>query len=189
MSVLIAKRYAKALFELAVGAEQFVHVHLSLHDFVRLMRRHDQFRKMFFSYQVEAKDKISILNLLLKEETNELFFNFLKLLVLKKRTPELFQILDEFERLYAKKQNRLVVHVESAVDLDETTLTRLEKLFADVLKANIHVSAKTNADILGGIIVEYDGTVIDASLRRKLKELRKSLETGNVLENKPVYLF
>ncbi|MBN1482717.1 ATP synthase F1 subunit delta [candidate division KSB1 bacterium] len=182
MSVLIAKRYAKALFELAVEAEQFVHVHLSLHDFVRLMRRHDQFRSMFFSYQVEAKDKIHILNKLLKEETNELFFNFLKLLVLKKRTPELFQILDEFERLYDKKQNRLVVYVETAVDLDEETQTRLERLIADRLKKNVHVVVKKNADILGGMIVQMDGTFIDASLRRKVKELRQSLETGSALE-------
>ena len=181
MSALIAKRYAKALFELAVEADEFVDVHLSLHDFVALMRTRDDFRATFFSYEVEAKTKLSILNKLLKKDTNELFFNFLNVLVLKKRTPVLFEILDEFERLYDKKQNRLVVNVQSAVDLNETTQTTLETLTAEMLNANVHVNIKTNADILGGLIVEMDGAIIDTSLRRKFKELKKSLKTNAAL--------
>ena len=76
------------------------------------------------------------------------------------------------------KQNRLVVNVESAVDLDKKTVDELENMTADMLKKNVHVNVKKNTDILGGLIVEMDGTIIDASLRRKLKELRKSLETA-----------
>jgi len=178
LSAQIAKRYAKALFELAVERDEFVHVHLSLHDFVTFMKRHDDFRAVFFSQEIETKVKIDLLDELLKKDTNRLFFNFLNILVLKKRTPELFQVLDEFERLYDKKQNRLVVNVETAVKLDEKTLSELETWTANKLKKNVHVEVKLNPDILGGLIVEMDGTVIDASLRRKLKELKKSLEIG-----------
>lgn len=179
MSAQIAKRYAKALFELAVEEDEFVQVHLSLHDFVTFMKRQDKFRALFFSQEIETKAKIGMLNELLKKDTNRLFFNFLNVLVVKKRTPELFQILDEFERLYDKKQNRLVVNVETAVELDEETLLELETWTANKLKANVHVEVKLNPGIIAGLIVEMDGTIIDASLRRKFKELKKSLNTGN----------
>ena len=178
MSALIATRYAKALFELAVEENQFVQVHLSLHDFVSLMHRHDDVRTLFFSHATETRTKIQMLNDLLKKDANRLFFNFLKVLVLKKRTPELFQILDEFESLYDKKQNRLVVNVETAVELDEETQYKLETLTATRLNKNVHVEVKLNPDILGGLIIEMDGTIIDASLRRKFRELKKSLESA-----------
>ena len=72
----------------------------------------------------------------------------------------------------------MVVNVETAVDLEDEMLSGLETLTTDMLNANVHVNVKKNPDILGGLIVEMDGTIIDASLRRKLKELRKSLEAG-----------
>ncbi len=178
MSSQVAKRYAKALYELAVEANQYVHVHLSLHDFVELMEKNDQIRTVFFSHNVETKIKLLILDELVRKDTNQIFFRFLKVLVMKKRTPEMAQILKEYERLYDIKQNRLVVNVESAVDLDQKTVDELENMTADMLKKNVHVSVKKNPDILGGLIVEMDGTIIDASLRRKLKELRKSLDAA-----------
>jgi F-type H+-transporting ATPase subunit delta len=176
LSSQVAKRYAKALYELAVEADQYVHVHLSLHDFVELMEKNDDIRTVFLSHEVETKVKLLILDELVPKDTNQIFFNFLKVLVMKKRTPEMAQILREYERLYDIKQNRLVVNVESAVDLDQKTVDELENMTADMLKKNVHVKAKKNPDILGGLIVEMDGTIIDASLRRKLRELRKLLE-------------
>lgn len=178
MSSQVAKRYAKALYELAVEADQYVHVHLSLHDFVELMQKNDSIRTVFLSHEVETKVKLLILDELVHKDTNQIFFNFLKVLVMKKRTPEMAQILKEYERLYDIKQNRLVVNVESAIDLDEDTVDRLEKMTAEMLKKNVHVNAKKNTDILGGLIVEMDGIIIDASLRRKFKELKKSMESS-----------
>ncbi len=178
MSSQVAKRYAKALYELAVEADEYVQVHLSLHDFVELMEKNDDIRTVFFSQRVETKTKLLIIDEVLKKNTNPIFFNFLKVLVIKKRTPALAQILKEYERLYDIKQNRLVVNVETAVDLADETVDELEKMTADMLKKNVHVEVKKNPDILGGLIVEMDGTIIDASLRRKLKELRKSLDAA-----------
>ena len=181
MSAQVAKRYAKALFELSVERDQFVHVHLAFHDFNSLMRRHEDFRTVFFSHQVEAKVKMDFLQELLGEETNELFFNFLQVLALKQRLDLVFDIMKEFEAQYAKKQNRLVVNVQSAVDLDESTKSELETFFADALQANVHVNFVTNMKILGGLIVDMEGTIIDASLQRKFKELKKSLDAASVL--------
>ena len=181
MSAPVAKRYGKALFELSVERDQFVHVHLAFHDFNSLMRRHDDFRTLFFSHQVEAKVKMDFLQQLLGEDTNQLFLNFLKVLAVKKRLDLVFDIMKEFEAQYAKKQNRLVVNVQSAVDLDEATRTELETFFADSLKANVHVNFIKNPDILAGLIVDMEGTIIDASLRRKFKELKKSLDAASVL--------
>jgi ATP synthase F1 delta subunit len=118
---------------------------------------------------------------LLEEETNQLFFNFLRVLALKKRLDLVFEIMDAFEAQYAKKQNRLVVNVQSAVALDESTKTELETFFTDSLKANVHVNFITKTDILGGLVVDMEGTIIDASLRRKFRELKKSLNAASVL--------
>jgi len=176
LSSQVAKRYAKALYELAIEADQYVHVHLSLHDFVEVMQKNDNIRTAFFSPNVETSVKLLILDELLQKDTNQIFFNFLKVLVMKKRTPEMAQILKEYERLYDIKQNRLVVNVETAVDLDKSIVDELENMTADMLKKNVHVNVKKNPDIFGGLIVEMDGTIIDASLRRKLRELRKVLD-------------
>ena len=63
--------------------------------------------------------------------------------------------------------------VTSAVELTEDEKNRLCKRLCEKLKAEVKIEYFIDEGLLGGLIVEVDGTVIDGSLRHRLREVKE----------------
>ena len=67
--------------------------------------------------------------------------------------------------------------VVTAKPLGSEQKTRAQKAVSRLSGSDILLSEKMNPAILGGLIFRFGDTVVDASLVRKIKELRKQLAT------------
>ena len=102
--------------------------------------------------------------------------NFLFLLVENNRVSILNDVLLCFKQDIDKVQNVLRADIFSAVELNsderEALISKLK------IKAKMEVLADFRVDetLLGGIVIKINDTVIDLSLKKRLKNLKEVIE-------------
>ncbi|MGA9874640.1 MAG: ATP synthase F1 subunit delta, partial [Solirubrobacteraceae bacterium] len=94
------------------------------------------------------------------------------------RMPVIFRIRDEYERLWDEENKTLPVEITSAIALDEQTTESLGKTIGERAGRKVTLSARVDPDILGGIIVRVGNSILDASIRNRLEQLRRHVAQG-----------
>jgi len=107
--------------------------------------------------------------------TDAIFDNFLELLIEKHRMPAVFRVRRELDRLWQRENKLLPVEVTSAIELDTGTVKQIGDRIGEQTGQKIELSAKVEPDILGGIVVRVGNSIIDASIRARLEQLRKQV--------------
>lgn len=75
----------------------------------------------------------------------------------------------------AARRDRLVANVVAAVPLDDAQIGRLGRILERTYGRQVHVNVGVDPAILGGIRVEVDGEVVDATVLTRLEDARKRL--------------
>jgi F-type H+-transporting ATPase subunit delta len=168
-----AKRYAKALFELAQEKNLVEEVHRDFKNFLKLVEQSSDLRA-FLSLPLDREREKLVVDLL-KARFTELFFNFV-LLVLKNKRFHLFeQILNDFERQLDLLKNRMSAVAITAIPLPKEKLAELSREIAGYLKAEVRLENEVDPAIIGGIILRLDDKIFDASLAEQFKKLKYQL--------------
>jgi F-type H+-transporting ATPase subunit delta len=170
----VARVYAEALFDVARGKGSLDQVGEQLGQFADAVEADRDLQVFFFSPHFSSAEKVEGLKRAVSGADPELR-NFLELLIEKKRTPEVFRVRREFERLWKLENKRIDVTVTSAVELDPAVI---EKVGAEVEKQTgrkVELASRVDGEILGGIVLQVGNMVLDASIRNRLEKLRKSV--------------
>jgi F0F1-type ATP synthase delta subunit len=61
------------------------------------------------------------------------------------------------------------------VELDQATVSQIGDRIAQQTGQKIDLSASVEPDIIGGIIVRVGNSILDASIRNRLEQLRKQV--------------
>lgn len=100
--------------------------------------------------------------------------NFVNIL---KKNNDLFlsnKIIDYYYKYQREQRNISKVEITSNEKLDSETINSIIKKFNN----QIALEEKIDKSLLGGIIIKIDNnTLIDGSIKRKLENLRKKLQT------------
>ncbi len=99
---------------------------------------------------------------------------FLKILEKNNDLGNIGKIIKEFEKYEKKQKGVQDVEIISAAPLAND----LRKQVLDAVGDKNDIKEIVNPDLLGGVIVTVGDTMIDGSLRKKLKELSKALIYG-----------
>jgi len=174
----LARRYARALFELARDADQTGPVLDELRSFAALLQKEGRIRAYLLSPEVEKKNKQEMVESLLRGQSSPMIRQFIKLLLEKGRQNHLGQIVEAYSKLHDKSIGRVRARVFSAVPLQEVQMEQIRQQVGRYLKSEVLLENKVDAAILGGVIIEFSGVVIDGSLRHQLNQLRQELRQG-----------
>ena len=165
-------RYARALFELAEKGNQLDRIDDQLLDVHGLVKKYPEISSLISNSTIPLAEKEDFLEKIIPSDTLLLLMHFLKVLVKKKRFGELSFIQKTFHRLYEKKRRIEEVTVVSAVPLSDSNAAKLEKILETKFKSEIRLAAKTDPDMIGGLILRFGGNEINASFRSRLEALR-----------------
>jgi F-type H+-transporting ATPase subunit delta len=91
------------------------------------------------------------------------------------RMPVLFRIRAHYERLWDEANKVLPVSVTSAVPLDESVIKEIGDRIGEQTGQTVQLTAAADSEILGGIVVRVGNSILDASLRTRLNQLRNQL--------------
>ena len=177
----LAKRYAKALFELANERGSLEAILEEVRSFSDIIESNKRLRAYLYSPEIEKKQKLQIVESLFKDKVSGLFYNFLLLLIRKGRQGYYPEIVFEFDTLYDKKNNRIRATIISAVQMDEEQFEEIQRVLKKSLDAEIFLTTEVDKEILGGLIIKVDGKVMNNSLAHQLNILKRDLKTSDGL--------
>jgi len=173
----LAEVYARALFEVAREHGKLDELREQLGQFADALDEHRELAVFFFSPYFSTKEKQDGLARLL-DGPDEEFVNFLSLLIENHRMPVIFRIRQRFEQLWEEENKTLPVEITSAIELDQATTDSLGESIGQRAGRKVVLATRVDPDILGGIVVRIGNSILDASIRTRLEQLRRHVAQG-----------
>jgi F-type H+-transporting ATPase subunit delta len=170
----IATVYARSLFEVAVDQDKLDLVREELGAFADALAETRELQVFFFSPYFSTQEKKDGLERAVTG-ADEAIMNFLELLIEKHRMPAIFRIRARYDALWEEANRLLPVQITSAVELDEGTIKELGDRISEQTGRKVELSSSIQPDILGGIVVRVGNSVLDASIRNRLDQLRRAV--------------
>jgi F-type H+-transporting ATPase subunit delta len=170
----IAAVYARSLFEVASDQDKLDAVREQLGEFAGALEQTRELQVFFFSPYFSTAEKEDGLDRAVSG-AEPAFINFLKLLIENHRMPVIFRVRREYERLWEEENQLLPVRVTSAVELDAKTVSQIGDKIAEQTGRKVDLSSEVDPDILGGIVVRVGNSILDASIRNRLEQLRRQV--------------
>ena len=170
----IAQVYSRSLFEVASEQDKVDELKEELDTFADALAQSRELSVFFFSPYFSTEEKKDGLRRVVVDADPALV-NFLELLIDNHRLPLIHRIRRQFDTLWDRAHRRLPVEVTSAVELDRTVIEALERRIGDQTGQNVQLESKVDPDILGGIVLRVGNSILDASVRHRLEQLRKEV--------------
>jgi F-type H+-transporting ATPase subunit delta len=170
----IADVYSRSLFEVAQEKGSLDRVHDELGQFADAMNESQDLRVFFFSPYFSSQEKKEGISRMV-QEADENFVRFLEMLAERHRMPVIFRIRRAFDELWREENKLLSVTVTSAVDLEAELVEGIGERIEEQTGRRVELSSKVDPDVLGGIVLQVGNMVLDASVRNRLEQLRKSV--------------
>jgi F-type H+-transporting ATPase subunit delta len=173
----LAEVYARSLFEVAREQGKLDVLREQLAQFADALDANRQLAMFFFSPYFSSEEKQQALERAI-EGADPTLLNFLKVLIENHRMPVIFRIRQEYQRLWDEENRTLPVEVTSAIALDQTTTESLARTIGERTGRKVMLKARVDPDILGGIVVRVGNSILDASIRNRLEQLRRHVAQG-----------
>jgi len=170
----IGQVYARALFEVAQEQDKLDEIREQLGQVADAVAESRELQTFLFSPYFSSEEKKEGIGRLL-DGADEVLENFLGVLVENHRTPALFRIRREFDQLWERENKRLPVTITSAVELDEATVKSIGDAIGEQTGQTVELTTRVDPDVLGGLVVRVGNSILDASIRNRLENLRRSV--------------
>lgn len=179
----LAARYAKSLIDLATERGQLEEVYADMQYLQAVCKSSRDFVNLLRSPVVKADKKENILNAITKGKISALSTAFNKLLLNKGRESDLPEIVSAFVEQYNTIKGIHKVKLTTAVPVGEDIKDDIvNKVKSATGLDNIQLETKTDDSLIGGFVLEFNNNLVDASVLRDLKDIKKQF-IGNVYEH------
>jgi F-type H+-transporting ATPase subunit delta len=169
-----AKRYAKAVFELAQQDGRVEEWQQRLRTLAELFEL-DEVEPILRNPAIPSLRRVELVDVLDQGRLGIEARNLGKLLV-ESGHPELIRdVLAEFDELADEAAGRLRATVTTAVELGDDDRRRLNEDLSGRMGREVRSQWKVDPSILGGVIIQLGDRLVDASLRGRLDQLRRRL--------------
>lgn len=175
----VAYPYASALFQTAKDKDELEVVIADVRLLLSAVTESDSLVQYLQSPIVKAADKKTKLTALFRDQVSNLAFNFLLLLIEKRREGILPETMAAFVELYNKHSGIQPVRVVSAVELNSVQKEQLLEKVRHYTGGKVDASYETDASLIGGFVVHIGDKMLDASIRHQLDLLRDQFKNGS----------
>lgn len=169
------KVYSNAIFQLGIEEHQLDAIHQDLKSCADIFNDEPEFLTILSSPIVSNKEKISLLQTAFEGNCNNLVYNFMCLLVEKHRINIISEIQKDFTTQYNKYNNIVQAEVITCIPLSEELRNKIVEKLCKITNKKVSIVETVDKSILGGVVVKYDNTIIDDSVKTKFAELSKQL--------------
>ncbi len=174
----VAGRYAFALHELASEQNATEEVSQALAAFQRMLGESVDLRRLVESPVFSAAEQIKALDAVLSAaQIGGISANFIRLVATKRRLFALPGIIASFQRLEEKAKGVVRAEATVAEPLSLYQEAALQHALAAATGGKtVNLDVKTDASIIGGIIVKLGSRMVDASVKTNLNSIRTRMK-------------
>ncbi len=179
-SEIIAKRWAKALMDLAeedsgISKEEILS---NLKEINENISASKELAEMLVNPVVSHEEKQVVLTKIFQTRVMPIVFNFLTVLNAKGRLGYLEAITKEFQKELEGLKNILRVSITSAIELSDEKKDYIRNRLAEKLHKDILPSWYIDSDIIGGLVFNINETIVDNSIKHRLENIGKHIIKG-----------
>ena len=169
-----AKRYAQAVFDLALQRDQLDRMAEDLRNMNQALQNQD-LRNFLEHAKIPFPRKVRVVGEAL-QEVDPLVRNLLSLLVSRGLVSLSQDVEKGYQQLLDEYRGREQVDVLSAVPLEEPQRDRIAQFLTGLMNKEVVLESQVDPTILGGLVIRVRHKLIDGSTRTRLEELGKRLQ-------------
>lgn len=176
-SDVIARRYAKALYELGQEEGKEKLFLEELQSMIQLMTGSEELKATLESplYDIVLKKRI-LKEVAAKVSLSAYSLNFLNILLDKDRFFVLAEIKDAYKQILDEISGRIRARVVCAAALDDAQQQKVAQTLSKVFKKEVDMDVSIEPSLIGGMIAEVEGMIYDGSVRTQISKLKQSLK-------------
>jgi F-type H+-transporting ATPase subunit delta len=171
----LIRGYAQAIFAIAEAEGRLEAVSDELFHFAKTLERSHELRSTLTDIAIPAERKAAVIDELLADRTSESTQHIVDFVVAQGRARELSSIVEELAGLASARRSEVLGEVRSAIPLDEDTRRRLNDALSKATGKKVDVKVIVDPSVVGGIYAKVGDQVIDATVRKRLADLKESI--------------
>ena len=173
----IGKEYGTALFALSCETQSQESYASSLRSVCEVFEQNPEYAEFLSSPSVLLSERLASVDACFGDTEPEHVVSLLKLLCEKRRIFCLGEAVREFMALLDAAGRVSSAKVTSAVPLTDTEKQKLIQKLESLCGGRVNAEYFVDAAVLGGLVVEIDGKVMDGTLRQRLRNVKEVINT------------
>jgi F-type H+-transporting ATPase subunit delta len=174
----ISVRYSRAIFQSALEKKNLDKVYQDM-IFISEICKSPETKEFLKSPIISPTKKEAIFHSMLEGNVEDITLALLDLIV--KNGRESFIPLIALNFIHETKKYKGITEsvLTTAVKVDDSVRAQVTKLISDIFKTKVELKENLDPGIIGGFILQIDDKYIDASIKNKLRKIKKEL-IGNI---------
>lgn len=177
-NILLARRYAKSLFELSIENGELEEVNNDMTLVARVMSENKELRNLIGNYIISRSKKENIIKRIFETHIQPNTLAFLLFLINKKRENHIYNITLAFLKMYLDYKNIAIATITTVVAIDEETRTKIIDRLSEETKKTIQIVNKIDPNIIGGFVMTLDDYQYDASIKKMISRLQTEFKVN-----------
>jgi F-type H+-transporting ATPase subunit delta len=177
----ISVRYSRALFESALEKKIIDKVNQDM-IFISEICKSPQTKEFLLSPIIVPSKKTAIFHKMLQGNVEKITLSMIDLMVKNGRESYLPAVARVFFYETLKYKGITESILTTAVKVDAKVKKQMTELISKVYSTKVELEEKIDPEIIGGFILRIDDNYIDASIRNKLRKIKKEL-LGSVFKS------
>ena len=176
--LLVAERYARALYEIARAIHRDDQIGTELDHLSKALRSDPGLERFFDNPYLNTGEKRKFLQKLYQERREEFYetlLDFFTVLFEKNRFMLIHEISKNFKRISDEAKGQGVAEIRSAVPLRAGQESEIVSRLEQIAGYKIMVKTEVDSSLVGGVVVKIKNKIIDGSVKFRIDLLKKEL--------------
>ena len=171
----MTKKYARALYNVAVQQEAVKAVNNRINYITNIMKAVPEFSQLLQTHRVSIENKINILKNVLKDNVSSLEIELISDILEHNNILILSDIAKHFEYLVETDSNLVNMAITSATELSAEEVEHIQSNIESQLNKKVDVRTKIDKSLIGGVRLRVGNILIDNTISRRLDMLKNAL--------------
>ena len=168
-----SKAYADALFSLAMEQGEDEATLEALHLVQQVLGEAPDTLAMLASPAIPKNERLQVIEKAFQGQIPEQVVSFLQVMCAHGHIREVPDTIRAYEELHNAAVKLSTARVASAVPLTDKEKADLQASLEKKLGRSIRLECSVDETLLGGLVIQVDGRVIDGSLKHRLHEIKE----------------
>ena len=173
--------YAESLLAVASRTGKTSEIVPQARRMINFFDSHPRLLVFFDVPTITIQEKKKLIDTMLGETSESVLRNLAYSLADRNRASALPEILRAFLDLEEAARGVMRAHVYSAIPLEQAQRQELERALSHHTGREFRVAYQTDPELIGGVFVNYEDTVIDGTLKGLLNRLKSRLDRVSVI--------
>jgi F-type H+-transporting ATPase subunit delta len=170
-----AAAYARAILDLANERQQAEAIADELHQLKSLMESNPTFGLFLRDPAISKDERQKVLDRMFRGQVSPLLMNALSVMSEKGRLGLLTNVADEYQAMLDQQLGKIKVTATVARAMEPELLQEVTQRISSALQKKATVRQSVDESIIGGMILQVEDRLIDASVRTQLQTMRKQM--------------